>query len=193
MKVENLSVRVQGKQVIDDLNFEFEHSGKLLVVGKNGSGKSTLIKTLAGIIKPSKGKIINEESVAYVPDSSEKYFVGISPKVYFNFLRKTAKNSSSFDKQLMELIRSFSFPEALLHRKIDSLSLGEQKKVMLIGSFLISPDIYLMDEPLSGLDHEAVTALFVMINKLIEAGKKFIIISHDDAELFSPVESILTI
>lgn len=193
MKVSDLTITIHGKTIINDLNFEFNTAGKLLIIGENGAGKSTLMKALVGMLKANKGKIVHNETIAYVPDSSEKYFVGISPGIYFNFLRMNTNNRVFFDNRLLNLMRKYSFSEELMKKKINDLSLGEQKKVMIIGAFLLNPSMYLMDEPLSGLDKKSAEALVEMIDQLTNEGKKFIIISHDDSERFSPINRTLMI
>ncbi|MBE9897079.1 ATP-binding cassette domain-containing protein [Enterococcus casseliflavus] len=193
MKVNDLTITIHGKTIINDLSFEFNTAGKLLIVGKNGAGKSTLMKVLVGMVKPSKGKVIHNETIGYVPDSSEKYFVGMSPEIYFNFLRINTSNSVCFDTRLISLIKKYSFSEGLMKKKINDLSLGEQKKVMIIGAFLLDPSMYLMDEPLSGLDKKSAETLIEMIDQLTNEGRKFIIISHDDNEKFSPINRTLMI
>lgn len=165
-------------------------SGLLMITGPNGAGKSTLLKILSGIIKPTSGTIVNELSLAFVPDSSENYFVGLSPKVYFNFLRIELKiELGDFDERINSLKERLNYSDELLNREINSLSLGEKKKTMLIGAFLVNPDLYLMDEPLSGLDKESLENLITIIEEKRVEGKKFIIISHDNLSLFKNIDN----
>lgn len=192
MQVKNLAYQESTSKILSDVNFDMDEIDKLMIYGENGTGKSTLLKILANILRPSQGEVINKLSIAYVPDSSENYFTGLSALVYFNFLRMNVKiNEQEYDNQLFDLMKLLNFSEKLLHRKISLLSLGEKKKVMIIGAFLINPDLYLMDEPLSGLDQESAQNFLKLICTKVEKKKKFIIISHDDIALFKPYDKCL--
>ncbi|EAK8385883.1 ATP-binding cassette domain-containing protein, partial [Listeria monocytogenes] len=181
MIVENLTYCSSKKYILKNLSFDMNNISMLVVTGGNGSGKSTLLKILSGLIKPSSGTINNTSSYGYVPDSSEMYFLGISPNVYFNFLKIELKlNTPVFESKLIELTTIFNYPEDLMNQEINSLSLGEKKKTMLIGAFLINPDLFLFDEPFSGLDKESLNNLLVLIEKKRVDNKKFILVSHDN-------------
>lgn len=190
MIAKNVTYFRNKKKIIDNISLNMSDSGLLMITGPNGAGKSTLLKILSGIIKPTSGTIVNELSLAFVPDSSENYFVGLSPKVYFNFLRIELKiELGDFDERINSLKERLNYSDELLNREINSLSLGEKKKTMLIGAFLVNPDLYLMDEPLSGLDKESLENLITIIEEKRVEGKKFIIISHDNLSLFKNIDN----
>ena len=88
MKVENISYRVNSRILFDHISFDTSNSGLTLITGKNGAGKSTLLKVLLGIVQPYSGSLISDEKVSYVPDSSDNYFIGLSPNLLFEFLQK---------------------------------------------------------------------------------------------------------
>ena len=76
---------------------------------------------------------------------------------------------------------------------IQSLSLGEKKKVMLIAAFLLDSDLYVMDEPLSGLDQISVENLLHLMEQKINLGKHFIIVSHERQEILPTVDQIISL
>ena len=96
-------------------------------------------------------------------------------------------------RRLKELREQFYLNEKLMTQTIQSLSLGEKKKVMLIAAFLLDSDLYVMDEPLSGLDQISVENLVHLIEQKINLGKHFIIVSHERQEILPTVDQIISL
>ena len=194
MKVENISYRINSRILFNNISFDTSNSGLTLITGKNGSGKSTLLKVLLGIVQPHSGSLIFEEKVSYVPDSSDNYFIGLSPNLLFGFLQKQFFiETNLFEERLRELREQFYLNEKLMTQTIQSLSLGEKKKVMLIAAFLLDSDLYVMDEPLSGLDQISVENLLHLMEQKINLGKHFIIVSHERQEILPTVDQIISL
>ena len=194
MKVENISYKINSQILFNNISFDTSNSGLTLITGKNGSGKSTLLKVLLGIVHPSSGSLISNEKISYVPDSSDNYFIGLSPNLLFEFLKKQFFiETNLFNRRLKELREQFYLNEKLMTQTIQSLSLGEKKKVMLIAAFLLDSDLYIMDEPLSGLDQISVENLIHLIEQKINLGKHFIIVSHERQEILPTVDQIISL
>lgn len=194
MKVENISYRINSRILFNNISFDTSNSGLTLITGKNGSGKSTLLKVLLGIVQPYSGSLISEEKVSYVPDSSDNYFIGLSPNLLFGFLQKQFFiETNLFEERLRELREQFYLNEKLMTQTIQSLSLGEKKKVMLIAAFLLDSDLYVMDEPLSGLDQISVENLLQLMEQKINLGKHFIVVSHERQEILPTVDQIISL
>lgn len=194
MKVENISYRINSRILFNNISFDASNSGLTLITGKNGSGKSTLLKVLLGIVQPYSGSLISEEKVSYVPDSSDNYFIGLSPNLLFEFLQKQFFiETNLFEERLRELREQFYLNEKLMTQTIQSLSLGEKKKVMLIAAFLLDSDLYVMDEPLSGLDQISVENLLQLMEQKINLGKHFIIVSHERQEILPTVDQVISL
>lgn len=194
MKVENISYRINSRILFNNISFDTSNSGLTLITGKNGAGKSTLLKVLLGIVQPYSGSLISEEKVSYVPDSSDNYFIGLSPNLLFGFLQKQFFiETNLFEERLRELREQFYLNEKLMTQTIQSLSLGEKKKVMLIAAFLLDSDLYVMDEPLSGLDQISVENLLQLMEQKINLGKHFIIVSHERQEILPTVVQIISL
>ena len=194
MKVENISYRINSRILFNNISFDTSNSGLTLITGKNGSGKSTLLKVLLGIVQPYSGSLISKEKVSYVPDSSDNYFIGLSPNLLFEFLQKQFFiETNLFEERLRELREQFYLNEKLMTQTIQSLSLGEKKKVMLIAAFLLDSGLYVMDEPLSGLDQISVENLLQLMEQKINLGKHFIIVSHERQEILLTVDQIISL
>lgn len=179
MEVKNLSYTHNQKQFFSNISFNTVDNPLIVIEGKNGTGKSTLLKVILGIKKIQLGQVICDESIGYVPDSSEAYFIGMSPQILFHFLKKQFDISDDvFDSRLADLKKRFNIKDNLMSKTIQNLSLGEKKKVMIIAAFLTEPKLYIMDEPFSGLDENSLIELSNLISDSLNRGKGFIIVTH---------------
>lgn len=139
-----------------------------LFIGHNGSGKSTLLKAMANLIS-FRGDISPNLSYSYMPENP------CFPKdtTVNNFLSKLYQlNKNDYDYK--GLLTNFSLEEKL-HEKISTLSKGMQSKLNLIQCLMQSSDIYLLDEPLSGLDEESVK---ILVEYIVKSEKRYIVSSH---------------
>lgn len=192
MEVKNLSYEYPEKVLFSDISFNTADSPLVIIRGKNGSGKSTLLKVILGLLPARYGTVHLTEKMSYVPDSSEQYFVGMTPRILFHFLGKQYRISQAeFEEKLASLISLFTFSNKLFDHTIQNLSLGEKKKIMLIAAFLADSDLYLMDEPFSGLDTDSVTNLLQKINDDLNHGKQFIIVTHDSEEFLDNISGLI--
>ena len=139
-----------------------------LIVGENGSGKSTLLKAIVGLINYD-GNIEKDCTIGYMSE-----FPPFPLDVEVNqFLTQL----STFDKQsnhYLDLVIEFDLVDKL-DRKISSLSKGMRAKLNLIQCLMLNRDLYILDEPLSGLDYESINEL---IQHIKNSPKAFLISSH---------------
>lgn len=157
-KVRNLTKDYDGNVVLNNISFDIP-SGKIVgLLGPNGCGKSTLIKILAGLIHDYSGMIkvnghpvgiSSKASLAYLPDRT--YFPGRFRTIdcinYYNDF------FSDFDKlKAIEFASRFGLD---LNQRVKAMSKGMQEKLQLLVVMSRSADIYLLDEPLGGVDPAA--------------------------------------
>ncbi len=146
------------KTVLDDINFEIAEGSVVGLLGPNGCGKTTLIKILTGLIKDHSGtvRIDNEEPgsytksiVAYLPDKS--YLPDwMKPKDAITYFSDFYKD---FDKEKAEkMVRDFGLDE---NQRFKTMSKGQQEKLNLILVMCRRAKLYILDEPLGGLDPAA--------------------------------------
>ena len=183
---ENVAGVRGGKSLFKAINFSLEAGSCLWLKGANGSGKTTLFKYLAGLSPPSEGKIFllnHQDSITEHLDSVQD---GAIYRNYIGYLGHqnamkadlTLMENLSFWAQLYglkqtvvkEALNQFQL-ETYANQRIHNLSTGYQRRAGLARLKLLSHlPLWLMDEPLSGLDHEAKTQLNAMVTDYLEQG-----------------------
>lgn len=169
------------------LNYTFNVSIKtnycLLVHGKNGSGKTTLIHLLLGFAKPDYGKVIKKNmKINYL---SEKVMLPPYIKVvdYLENIARIKKGEVDYD-----LLNDFKIP---LFKGIHQLSKGNQQKLALVATMTGNAKLFILDEPLSGLDEASIDILFAKIKTLKEQGLSFVISTHQPYRFLTIVDDTL--
>ena len=178
------------KKVMNNLSLSLE-SGRIVgILGPNGSGKSTLIKMMAGVLKPTSGQIIingypvgvnTKKIVSYLP---ERTYLNPSMKVkeavdYF------ADFYEDFSKQkALDMLEKFGINE---QDKIKSLSKGTREKVQIVLVMSREAEVYLLDEPMGGVDPAARDYILKTILTNYNENASVIITTH----LISDVEKVL--
>jgi len=151
------------------------HSTKRIVVlkGENGSGKSTILKAMNNMIS-YKGLIDSKGTKSYMNEiirfPSDMTVLEIVNSI--NCIDGVSK------EKMITLIDQFELIDEI-NKKISTLSKGMKMKLQLVCTFLVEKDIYILDEPFSGLDHASVIRLVGYIQK---STKKFVIATHIDLE-----------
>lgn len=169
------------------LNYSFNISIKegscLLVHGKNGSGKTTLIHLLLGFVKPDFGKVIKKNMI--VNYLSEKVMLPLYIKVidYLENMAKIKRGEVDYN-----LLHNFKIP---LFKGIHQLSKGNQQKLALATTMMGQAKLFILDEPLSGLDEESINVLFNKIKSLKEEGSSFVISTHQPYRFLSIIDETL--
>ena len=155
IEIKNLVMDYKGKKVLDNINLTIEEGQVVGLVGENGSGKTTLLRILAGLERSYQGDVkINGKApggktnlmVSYQPDHlalDESLKISDVAKIYKKFYEDFN------DKKFYELIKSFDISPDL---KIKECSKGMKEKVQIALTLSRKTKIYLLDEPLSGID-----------------------------------------
>ena len=150
--------------VLNNLTYNFKRNMTYLLVGANGSGKSTLIKIILALVKPTIGTAkLNEERIGYVPEK------GSFPEIVQidNFLESIALIRNLHPSQIKDKINFYlSYWELDGSKRMDKLSKGMMQKVLIIQALIHSPNLYIFDEPINGLDFESQKKFFYCINDL---------------------------
>lgn len=155
LKVRDLKKSYGDHQVLNGVSFDID-AGKIVgLLGPNGCGKTSMIKSIVGLINDYEGNILingkkpgadTKEIVAYLP---EKSFLApwMTPKHAINYMADFYKN---FDKEkAVKMAETFQPP---MKQKIKTMSKGQQEKLQLLLVMSRNAEIYILDEPLGGVD-----------------------------------------
>ncbi len=192
LEAKNISFFYDDKEVLKEINFSLKEGEILGVLGPNGGGKSTLIKILAGIIKPTKGKIIFHKKslkISYLAQSFE--LNTIFPITVSEFLKLSIYEGKLTEKNIEEAL----ILSGISHKKsslLDELSGGEKQRVLIARAILEKPELLLLDEPTKGLDGQGLDQLLSILKKLQDTYKTAIIlIDHNINEVVRFCDKIL--
>lgn len=186
---------------VDNLSLEIGEGHIYGFVGPNGAGKTTTMKIIAGLLKPTSGRVtVNgtdisddpggvKKKIGYMPDFFGVYD-DLKVSEYMDFYAAVyginKPERDGINSQLLELVD-------LTDRKdyyVDSLSRGMKQRLCLARSLIHNPDLLILDEPASGLDPRARIELKEILKELRGMGKTILISSHILPELAELCTSI---
>ena len=182
--------------VLRDMDLKILKGKITYLVGPNGSGKTTLIKSILGLIKNYKGKIlINGEnidlsceyrnSIGYMPQNPS-FPENLTVKNIFDMVKDLRSNNSKYDEELLD---KFNLNNEM-NKRLKNLSGGTVQKVNAALAFLFIPQILILDEPTAGLDPVASGILKDKILKENLNGKTILFTSHILSELEDLAQNI---
>ena len=193
LEVKDLSVKVEGKLILENLNFDLKEGSSHILFGPNGSGKTTLISTLMGLpgYEVTSGKIFFQGADITNKSVDERAKMGIivsfqnPPEitgVKLGDLLKLClgkKVSDQFTDEEQIKIESFRLT-SFLDRDVNlGFSGGERKRSEILQLIFLGPKLLLLDEPDSGVDVDSLRMIATEIQKYIEnSGSSALIITH---------------
>jgi ABC-type Mn2+/Zn2+ transport system ATPase subunit len=168
-------------------------AGSLLaVVGPNGAGKSTLLKVIAGLLRPSAGTVevlgaspgAAAQRIAYVPQAEavdwefpvtvgEVVMMGRVPRI--GILRGPGSEDRAAVARALDTVRMAD----AIDRQIGALSGGQRRRVFLARALASEPDLYLLDEPVTGVDATTQEDLMDVLEAETRAGRTVVATTHD--------------
>ncbi|WP_435253803.1 ABC transporter ATP-binding protein [Tenacibaculum sp. A30] len=183
IEISNVYKKFGKVQVLNKLDLTINTHGIFAILGPNGSGKTTLIKSILGMVLLDKGEIkINGKSV--LRKFEYKKEISYLPQIA-NFpnnntvseLIKLIKNLRPKQTREQELIEKFGLTP-FLDKKLGNLSGGTKQKVNIVLTFMFDNDLFILDEPTTGLDPVSLITLKKLIQEEKQRGKTILITSH---------------
>ena len=206
LSVKNVTTSYYKKTILSNINLEITAGKVYGVIGPNGSGKSTLIKSILGLVEKDVGEVVLNDSplelnggqLAYIPQKEEidwdfpatvrdVVMMGLYPgkKV---FSRLNAEDESKMKQALEELGIS-----ELINRQIGELSGGQQQRVFLARALCQEAEIYLLDEPLVGVDVITEDRIIKLLKSLAAKNKIIVMIHHDLSKVEAYFDEVIMI
>lgn len=189
VKFNNVSKNYGKKKVLKNINLEIPKGRIVGLLGPNGSGKSTMIKLINGLLTPSEGEILIK---GINPSKESKKIVSYLPeRTYLNDLMKVKDIIeffkdfySDFDEERAnKMLKDLSID---INEKLKTMSKGTKEKVQLILVMSRKADIYILDEPIGGVDPAARSYILKTILTNYNENSTLLIATH----LISEIENI---
>lgn len=173
------------RRVLAGLSFRCEPGEVLAVTGDNGSGKSTLLAILAGIIEADGGGATLGADALIGRRAPARARLGYVPEAANPPGRMTARNLFALVAALKaatapppETIEALAI-ETLLDQSIESMSLGQRRRVCLAAALIGDPALLLLDEPTNGLDAGGIDVLVEILSAAVARGGSVVLATHD--------------
>ncbi|MFV0439572.1 MAG: ABC transporter ATP-binding protein [Desulfopila sp.] len=194
LTVQQASFAYRKKRILDEVTVSFAHGGVIALLGPNGSGKTTLLKIMLGLLAPDDGVVLFEgqplatiphrqlaRRIAYVPQVHRESFAYTVEDVvlmgrmpYHSFL-------STYSPADRDIARGAMAKLEILHlrdRPYTEISGGERQLALIGRSLAQGADLFIMDEPVNGLDYGNQMRLLQRIKELAKDGLTFVMTTH---------------
>lgn len=186
----NVSKTYGGRvKAVDDISLNVDSGCIYGFLGPNGAGKTTTIKLITGIIQPDSGTIRVEGhdtkndalgakmNIGFVPDDPN-VFLGLKGIEYLAFMANIYGVSAGDRKTIIDdLAKRFEMTSAL-GDKIQSYSHGMRQKIVIMGALLHQPKVWILDEPMTGLDPKSAFELKTMMREHADKGNTVFFSTH---------------
>lgn len=189
IKIQSISKTFGDKVAVDNLTLEVPSGTIMGFIGPNGAGKTTTIRMLCGIITPDSGSVeinghdIERDAIAaksefgFISDNPD-LFVALKGTEYINFVCNIYNVPAEVRKpRLEELLNCFEMTEAV-SQKIETYSHGMRQKIHIIATLMHDPNVWIMDEPMTGLDPQSAYLLKERMREHANKGNTVLFSTH---------------
>lgn len=190
IEINNVSKTYSGKvKAVDSLSLTVNEGEIIGFIGPNGAGKTTTIKMMTGILSPDEGEIFlngidiqkeplkAKQQFGYVADSPD-LFLRLKGIEYINFMADIYGVDSQTRRERIEKYAMMFEMSSALNDKILSYSHGMRQKIILMGALVHEPSIWILDEPLTGLDPQSAYALKETMREHVAKGNTVFFSTH---------------
>lgn len=205
LELKNVSLTYQTLEdeivAVNNLSFECEEGQFLSIIGPSGCGKTTVLSLIAGMLKPTSGKILIDEKEQLTDKNKLGYMLQkdhlfpwrtIEKNIHLPLEIKKIKNEKN--KKYANLLLEKYGLSAFKKNYPEQLSGGMRQRVALIRTLVSEPKILLLDEPFSALDYQTRLSVCEDVYSIIKAEKKTaILVTHDISEAISLSDKIVVL
>lgn len=204
LEIQHLAVNYRGVRALEHIDFRIDPGELVGLIGPNGAGKSTLLKAMLGLIPTAQGTIKycncplcrHLERVAYVPQRSQidwDYPITVWNVVMMartrqlGWLRRPGPAAQAIVAEALDRVNMLDLKD----RRIGELSGGQQQRVFLARALAQQADLFLFDEPFTGIDQTTEAVMLDVFAQLRAAGKILLISTHEWGKSLSQLDRIL--
>ncbi|MDA0674546.1 MAG: ABC transporter ATP-binding protein [Cyanobacteria bacterium] len=203
LDIENLAVNYRRSLALDSVSFQLQPGELVGLIGPNGAGKSTLIKAILGLVR-YQGRVLYQgaplrwqrQKVAYVPQRSQIDWdypatagtvALMSQTVAAGWLHRPTRQHRDRVRAALQRVGI----DHLRHRPIGQLSGGQQQRVFLARALAQDADLFLLDEPFTGIDKATEAIMLEVFQALTAQGKTLLISCHEWGEALHRYDRLL--
>lgn len=198
LEVKELTFYYDEEPVLEGVNYHVDAGEFVILTGENGAAKSTLIRATLGLLKPAKGQVTiakkNTEgqrlSIGYIPQQIASFNAGFPSTVLElvrsgryprnSWFKKLTKNDHNHVQKALESVGMWE----MRHKKIGELSGGQKQRISLARIFATDPDLFILDEPTTGMDIESRKNFYRLLrHSAHHHNKAILMITHDHDEI----------
>lgn len=198
INVSDLTFYYDDEPVLEDISYQVNAGEFVILTGENGAAKSTLIKATLGLLKPAKGTV----TLAKNNTEGKKISIGYIPQQVASF-------NAGFPSTVLELVQSGRYPRdrwfkrlstkdhehvkraldavgmwEMRNKRIGELSGGQKQRISLARIFATDPDLFILDEPTTGMDEESRKKFYRLLqHNAHDHGKGILMITHDHEDI----------
>ncbi len=189
IEIKHVTKTFGSKKAVDDLDLTIPTGEIIGFIGPNGAGKTTTIKMMTGVLNPDEGDIlINGKSIQKEPLEAKRQF-GLVPDnpdmflrlkgiEYLNFMGDIYDVDAQQRQQRIETMAEIFEIKDVLNDKILSYSHGMRQKIIIMGALINDPEVWILDEPMTGLDPQSSFHLKQMMREHANKGKTVFFSTH---------------
>ena len=204
LAIRGLTVSYAEKPAVFSVDATFRHGSMTAIVGPNGAGKSTLLKAALGIVRPLAGRVAffgaplsaQRHRIAYVPQRASvdwDFPARAADVVMMGLYRRLGllgRVRAAHRRQAAECLERVGMAD-FAERQIGALSGGQQQRIFLARALAQDADLYLLDEPLAGVDAATERAVIGVMKDLAKDGRTVVAVHHDLSTVPEYFDSVL--
>ncbi|MBH0164334.1 ABC transporter ATP-binding protein [Fictibacillus sp. 7GRE50] len=191
LELKNLTKKIKGKTIVDDLSFSVREGEIFGLLGPNGAGKTTTIRMIVGLISITDGDVlINGDNIRGNFEKAMERVGAIveNPQLYdymtgYKNLMQYARIMPDVTKERIDEVIELVDLKYAIHDKVKTYSLGMRQRLGVAQALLHKPNVLILDEPTNGLDPQGIYDLRNYLRLLANNGTSVIVSSHMLAEM----------
>ena len=198
LRFDDVSMHYHSKQgetvALTNVSFSVSEGEFVALIGPSGCGKTTLLSLAAGLLTPTKGKVVSGDvSFGYMLQKDELFPWRTIEKNIFLPLEIKKANTQQNRSNALALAEKYGLKQFLKNYP-SSLSGGMRQRAALIRTLAVNPDVLLLDEPFSALDYQTRLSVCDDVYKIIRNERKTaLLITHDISEAISVADKIFVL
>jgi heme exporter protein A len=193
LEARRLERRFGSSSILRGLDFTLQRGNVLLVLGENGSGKTTLLRLLAGLLRPTTGKILFQGQLLRTTDVTSRRFAGLLSHQSHMYDELTLRENLEFAARLHGLSHSADLVnqaiggaglESRANDRLGRLSRGMLQRAAIARAFLHQPSVMLLDEPFTALDAVSADRIRHWLKEKAASGCGIILVTHQPDQVW---------